>query len=256
MNLTYLLYSYIAAVAASLGLIIVARQGIHDSERRTFPEVTLNYWPGKLGPQGRPESRRTSDKHRLGNAMVFEGDYVLPSKAELSSDLVIKGALTLGSEARLHGSAKASRSINLGPHALVVGHLVTEANIFVGVGAEVVGFVHAKDDVWLMPKSNVVMSVVSAGTVYLCEDAKVGRQIYASRGIVHKTSQNIPQSAPQQPANYVANSRESLQPVCYRCRSILLELDILRHQWRCLNCGSYQWPANGISQHSWNPNTT
>jgi len=243
MNPSYsLLYSYILAVLASLGLIILARYGIRDSGRRVFPDQTLARMTDEpSGPTNPQVAEKALDRDHLGNAIVVNTDFALPSQVEFTNDLVVRGTLTLGDGAMLRGNAKASGFISLGSRALVVGNLVSESDIYVGPGAEVVGILHAKDNVWLMPASSVSVSVVSARTIYIYEGARVGRQVFASRGIVYQPSQRIVQQGAQPIRRHAPMPDSSSGPVCYRCRSLLLTLDPYRHQWRCLNCGSYQW---------------
>jgi len=256
MNPSYsLLYSYIVAVLASLCLIVLTRHGARDSGRRIFPDETLGRIAHESSASTNPEARKPPHGHCLGNAIVVNTDFALPPQGELTSDLVVEGTLTLGDGARLHGNARASGIISLGSRALVVGNLVSESDIYVGPNAEVVGVLHAKENVWLMPSSSVSISVVSARMIYIHEGARVGRQVFASRGIVYQSSQKIAQPAVQPAASHAPIPVQLSQPVCCRCHSLLLTLDPFRQQWRCLNCGSYQWPTASFSPYAFEVRT-
>lgn len=255
MNPSYsMLYSYILAILASLGLIIMTRYRTTDSGRRVFPDVTLENGTEVLSGLAETEQqhRKISDQQRIGSAVTNDNDFMLPPQADLTNDLIVKGDLTLGEMARLHGSAKASGSINLGSRALVVGNLVSDSSISVGPGAEVIGILHARDNVWLMPYSSVSASVFSARTIYVHEGVRIGKQTFANRGVVYQAPQHIPQRAEETSLDYASPYGLFSEPACDRCRSLLLTFDTARHQWRCMNCGSYQESANSLSPYFWN----
>lgn len=259
MNPDYtILYPYVLALLASLSLVILTRLGVRDAGRRVFPDKTLGSASEDAAVLLSAEGR-ASARYRLGSAIVVETDLALPPQTELTNDLVVKGTLTLGAGARLQGNAKATGIVTLAPRAMVVGNLVSDSGISVGPYAEVVGLLHARGDVWLMPSSNVSLSIVSGGSVYIHEGAKIGKRILADRGIVCQTSESRPQVSAQSPVSHPArlpNYLQSSQAVCDRCGSTLLTVDAFRQQWRCLNCGSYQWRAGVFSPRSWNPRRT
>ena len=248
-----MLYPYILAILASVGLVLLTRYGARDSGRRVFPDVTLRSDPEVFSVPTDPEApTKMSKEHRVGTAVFIDSDFALPPQAELTNELIVRGSLTLGEGSRLHGSAKASGSISLGSHALVVGNLVSDSDISIGPGAEVVGVLHAKKDVRLMPSSSVSVSVVSARTIYIHEGARVGKKVFASRGIVYQPPALITQRTAEASPNNSSASEKFSQSTCHSCRSLLLALDVFRQQWRCMNCGSYQGVRNGLSPYSRN----
>jgi cytoskeletal protein CcmA (bactofilin family) len=245
MNTMYsLLFSYILAILAGLVLIIATRFGSTDSGRRNFADVTLNGGSAIFLASADSRTQTHSERERTRKAMIIDTDFVLSSEAEVAGDLIVKGNLTIGGSARLHGSAKAAGWIILGPRALVVGNVVSDSNIFIGPGAEVDGVIHAKDDIRLMPSSNVSLSVVSGRRVYVLEGARVGKQIFARGGVTYAHAGDASRSPARTASPFEPQFSDS---PCQKCRSILLTLDPIKQQWRCMKCGSYNEAPNGFS---------
>jgi len=246
-------YAYFGAILLCLAVIVLTGRGLRDSERRVFPDVTLGRELERRAVSAGSEARiQMPDQHRVGTAVVINTDYVIPSRAKVTKDLIVTGRVTIDDGARLNGSVKASGPITLGSDVLIEGNLVSNSDISVGPRTEVLGVLHAKENICLMSSSSVSLSVVSRGTVYIHEGARVGKRISAGGGIEYLTS-HILQKTAEVDSSFAPTSNQFFYPVCHICRGPLSILDPCTKQQRCLICGSYQMSPNNLSPPFRNP---